>query len=87
MLNPFYGGAGLKPALERDHSCARGISYPLASTRVFVFQRFRDSRVGMRPSNFEASTRVLLGEIRSDVESGMQATLQASIFWLALQAK
>jgi hypothetical protein len=45
-----------------------------------------DFRVEMRPSKFEASTRVLLGEIRSDVESGMQATLQASIFWLALQA-
>lgn len=34
-------------------------------------------RVEMRQSNFEASTRVLLDEMRSDVESGMQATLQA----------
>jgi len=40
MLKPLYGGGWLEAC---SRTLARSLSYPLASTRVFVFQRLRGS--------------------------------------------
>jgi hypothetical protein len=51
------------------------------------FSDFVIFRIEEQSSNFEASTRVLLDEIRSDMESGMQAPPDVNLLVVLLSTK